>query len=137
MTLASSLIVPSIRSDLIGSRFADTPLAPPDAIFNLTASYKKDAFDKKVNLGVGAYRDDKNKPWVLPVVKKATDLVHADPDLDHEYLGITGLTSFTEASAKLMFGKDSKALNEKRIVSAQTISGARENGRASGRLINT
>lgn len=48
------------------------PLAPPDSIFKLTAAYKTDAFPKKVNLGVGAYRDDDSKPWVLPVVKKVS-----------------------------------------------------------------
>ncbi|KAG8894616.1 Aspartate aminotransferase, cytoplasmic, partial [Tulasnella sp. 403] len=46
------------------------PLAPPDSIFKLTAAYKADPFPQKINLGVGAYRDDDNKPWVLPVVKK-------------------------------------------------------------------
>jgi aspartate/tyrosine/aromatic aminotransferase len=40
------------------------------SIFQLTAAYKADKYDKKVNLGVGAYRDDTGKPWVLPVVKK-------------------------------------------------------------------
>lgn len=40
------------------------------SIFKLTAAYKADSFEKKVNLGVGAYRDDRSKPWVLPVVKK-------------------------------------------------------------------
>lgn len=40
------------------------------SIFKLTAAYKADTFPQKVNLGVGAYRDDDNKPWVLPVVKK-------------------------------------------------------------------
>jgi aspartate/tyrosine/aromatic aminotransferase len=39
-------------------------------IFKLTASYDADTFPKKVNLGVGAYRDDNGKPWVLPVVAK-------------------------------------------------------------------
>ena len=67
----------------------NVPLAPPDrygsckitsspseahespcSIFQLTAAYKADTFKNKVNLGVGAYRDDDNKPWVLPVVKK-------------------------------------------------------------------
>lgn len=48
------------------------PLAPPDAIFKLTAAYKTDNFPQKVNLGVGAYRDDNSKPWVLPVVKKVS-----------------------------------------------------------------
>ena len=41
-----------------------------DSIFKLTAAYEADAYPKKINLGVGAYRDDNNKPWVLPVVKK-------------------------------------------------------------------
>lgn len=40
------------------------------SIFKLTAAFKADLHDKKVNLGVGAYRDDNGKPWVLPVVKK-------------------------------------------------------------------
>lgn len=40
------------------------------SIFKLTAGFKADAFPQKVNLGVGAYRDDDSKPWVLPVVKK-------------------------------------------------------------------
>ena len=40
------------------------------SIFKLTAAYKVDTFPNKVNLGVGAYRDDDNKPWVLPVVRK-------------------------------------------------------------------
>jgi hypothetical protein len=48
----------------------DVPLAPPDSIFQLTAAYKADKFEKKVNLGVGAYRDDADKPWVLPSVRK-------------------------------------------------------------------
>jgi len=43
---------------------------PPCSIFQLTAAYKADTFKDKVNLGVGAYRDNDNKPWVLPVVKK-------------------------------------------------------------------
>lgn len=39
------------------------------SIFKLTAAFKADSFDKKVNLGVGAYRDNNGKPWVLPSVK--------------------------------------------------------------------
>ena len=45
-------------------------LAPADPLFSLISAYKADTFDKKVDLGVGAYRDDNAKPWVLPVVKK-------------------------------------------------------------------
>ena len=46
-----------------------------DSIFKLTAAYQADTFPQKVNLGVGAYRDDNNKPWVLPVVKKVCDIL--------------------------------------------------------------
>ncbi|KAF8517133.1 aspartate aminotransferase [Gautieria morchelliformis] len=103
------------------------PLAPPDSIFKLTAAYKADTFPQKVNLGVGAYRDDDNKPWVLPVVKKATELLLNDPTLDHEYLPITGLPEFTSAAAKLILGVDSPALKQGRAVSVQTISGTGAN----------
>jgi aspartate aminotransferase len=48
----------------------DIAQAPADPIFKLTADYKADADPQKINLGVGAYRGDDGKPWVLPVVKK-------------------------------------------------------------------
>jgi len=46
------------------------PLAPEDPLFGLMAAYREDEFEKKVDLGIGAYRDDNAKPWILPVVKK-------------------------------------------------------------------
>ena len=46
------------------------PQAPEDPLFGLMAAYRKDTFDKKVDLGIGAYRDNNAKPWVLPVVKQ-------------------------------------------------------------------
>jgi len=46
------------------------PQAPEDPLFGLMAAYRKDPFEKKVDLGIGAYRDNNAKPWVLPVVKK-------------------------------------------------------------------
>jgi aspartate aminotransferase len=41
-----------------------------------------------VNLGVGAYRTDDDKPLVLNVVKKAEAIVAADKSLNHEYLAV-------------------------------------------------
>ena len=48
----------------------NVPQAPEDPLFGLMAAYRKDDFEKKVDLGIGAYRDNNAKPWVLPVVKK-------------------------------------------------------------------
>ena len=45
-------------------------LGPPDAILGITEAFKKDTKPEKINLGVGAYRDDSGKPYVLPTVKK-------------------------------------------------------------------
>ncbi|CAK5277744.1 unnamed protein product [Mycena citricolor] len=108
-------------------QWQSVPLAPPDSIFQLTAAYKEDSFDKKVNLGVGAYRDDDNKPWVLPVVKEAKRVILNDQTLDHEYLPITGLPEFTAAAAKLILGPQSPALADGRVSSVQTISGTGAN----------
>lgn len=99
------------------------PQAPEDPLFGLMAAYRADTFEKKVDLGIGAYRDDNAKPWVLPVVKKADEILRNDPSLNHEYLPIAGLPTFTSAAAALILGRDSPALTEKRAASIQTISG--------------
>ncbi|KAK4628969.1 Aspartate aminotransferase, cytoplasmic [Fulvia fulva] len=99
------------------------PQAPEDPLFGLMAAYRRDTDSKKVDLGIGAYRDDNAKPWVLPVVKQADERLRSDPDLNHEYLPIAGLPDFTSASQKLILGKKSPAIQDKRAVSLQTISG--------------
>lgn len=50
--------------------FQNVPQAPADVIFSLTAGYKADTHPQKINVGVGAFRTDELKPYVLPVVKK-------------------------------------------------------------------
>lgn len=53
----------------------NVPQAPEDPLFGLMAAYRKDTFEKKVDLGIGAYRDNDAKPWVLPVVKQVSHFV--------------------------------------------------------------
>lgn len=67
--MSLSLPQTGIAPDLFEPKTAYHP-SSPYSIFKLTAAYKADTFEKKVNLGVGAYRDNSDKPWVLPVVKK-------------------------------------------------------------------
>ncbi|EEH03927.1 aspartate aminotransferase [Histoplasma capsulatum G186AR] len=102
---------------------AVVPQAPEDPLFGLMRAYKQDTSDKKVDLGIGAYRDNNAKPWVLPVVKKADELLRSDPNLNHEYLPIAGLPEFTSAAQRLILGADSPAIKENRVISLQTISG--------------
>ncbi|PFH58396.1 hypothetical protein XA68_13737 [Ophiocordyceps unilateralis] len=99
------------------------PQAPEDPLFGLIRAYKADTHDSKVDLGIGAYRDDNAKPWVLPVVRKADDMLRSNPELNHEYAPIAGLPEFTSKAADLTFGSDSSALADRRVASLQTISG--------------
>lgn len=45
-------------------------LAPEDSILGTIAAFNSDKHEKKVNLGVGAYRDEEGKPYVYEVVRK-------------------------------------------------------------------
>ncbi|CAG8827080.1 443_t:CDS:2 [Gigaspora margarita] len=102
--------------------WAHIPLGPPDAILGITDAFKKDIHPKKMNLGVGAYRDDDGKPYVLNAVRKAEQRIIQDK-LDKEYLSITGLPSFTKEAALLAYGKDSEPLQEGLLAITQSISG--------------
>lgn len=104
------------------SAWTNVQQGPPDAILGITEAFKKDSHPKKINLGVGAYRDDKGKPYVLPSVLEAEQKVMA-AKLDKEYAGITGVPDFTKAAALLAYGPDSAPLKEGRIAITQSISG--------------
>ncbi|ODV96608.1 hypothetical protein PACTADRAFT_48439 [Pachysolen tannophilus NRRL Y-2460] len=98
-------------------------LLPADPLFGLNARYNADKRSPKVSLGIGAYRDSNGKPWILPSVKKAEELLVKDPSYNHEYLPISGLAEFTQAAAKVILGNDSIAIKEKRVLSIQSLSG--------------
>lgn len=51
------------------SWWSHVEMGPPDPILGVTEAFKRDPNPKKMNLGVGAYRDDNNKPFILPSVK--------------------------------------------------------------------
>ncbi|KAL2215933.1 putative aspartate aminotransferase [Thermoascus aurantiacus ATCC 26904] len=104
------------------STWANVPQGPPDAILGITEAFKADPFKEKINLGVGAYRDDQGKPYVLPSVRAAEEKIVASR-LDKEYAGITGIPSFTKAAAELAYGADSPAIKEDRLAITQSISG--------------
>ncbi|KAI9044662.1 putative aspartate transaminase [Aspergillus affinis] len=94
------------------------PAAPTDPLYSLVTAYEADSLEDKVYLGVGAYRDENSKPWILPVVRKATGILNKDTTQDHEYLPIAGLPKFTGAAQSLVLRTDSVAINEKREVSS-------------------
>ena len=121
-TAANTRAVFTKQSVRAASAWSSVPQGPPDAILGITEAFKKDSNPKKINLGVGAYRDDKGKPYVLPSVREAEQKV-VKQNLDKEYAGITGVPDFTKAAALLAYGPNSAAVNENRVVITQSISG--------------
>ncbi|EDW01868.1 aspartate aminotransferase, cytoplasmic isoform X2 [Drosophila grimshawi] len=105
------------------SIFANVPKGPAIEVFALTQAFKDDDNTKKVNLSVGAYRTEEGQPWVLPVVRKTEVGIAQDESINHEYLPVTGLETFTRAATELVLGADSNAIKEKRAFGVQTISG--------------
>ncbi|ROT38593.1 aspartate aminotransferase [Sodiomyces alkalinus F11] len=105
-----------------GSTWANVPQGPPltPRYPGITEAFKADKFEQKINLGVGAYRDDKGKPYVLPSVRVAEQKI-VEEKLNKEYAGITGVPEFTKAAAVLAYGADSPALS--RLAITQSISG--------------
>nr|KAF6285694.1 glutamic-oxaloacetic transaminase 2 [Myotis myotis] len=111
-----------VASARASSWWAHVEMGPPDPILGVTEAFKRDTNSKKMNLGVGAYRDDNGKPYVLPSIRKAEAQIAAK-NLDKEYLPIGGLAEFCKASAELALGENSEVLKSGRYVTVQTISG--------------
>lgn len=104
------------------STWGSLEAAPPDPILGLNAAFKKDANPKKVLLGMGVYRDDDNKPYILNCVRKAEQII-IDKKMDHEYADIQGIDSFIKNVTKLAYGENSAVIKEGKVAGAQSISG--------------
>jgi aspartate aminotransferase len=46
---------------------------------------------------------------------QADEIIHKDPNLNHEYLPIAGLVEFTSAAQRVILGEDSPAISEGRV----------------------
>ena len=101
------------------SSFANVAMGPADPILGLGVAFGKDSDPNKVNLGVGVYRGNDGKPFVLECVKAAEKLAIGQ---NHEYAPISGLGTFVEKAKGLAFG-DCAVLKDKRVASCQSLSG--------------
>lgn len=110
------------------AKWAEIPLAPPDKILGISEAYVKDTNSKKINLGVGAYRDNSGKPIIFPSVKQAEESL-LETETEKEYTGIIGNKNFQSIVKNFIFNNSDKDANgaqlikDGRIVSSQTISG--------------
>jgi len=103
------------------SMFKEVPTAPADAILKLAGLFKADKFEKKCNLGVGAYRTAEGKTWILPSVAAAEKAVISEAGVDKEYVPIDGKPEYKKAVQELIFTPAEIASG--RLVTVQALSG--------------
>ncbi|KAK8556534.1 hypothetical protein V6N12_002933 [Hibiscus sabdariffa] len=92
-----------------------------DPISAVTQAFLADPCPYKINLGVGAYRDDEGKPVVLQCVREAEAKIEASNFLESTSTALS--SKLVEESAKLVYGEDSDVIKEKRFAGIPALSG--------------
>ncbi|CDW53930.1 glutamine oxaloacetic transaminase [Trichuris trichiura] len=95
---------------------------PPVEVFHVNRCFQLDKDPRKVNLTIGAYRTDEGKPWILPVVREAEQLLPSREDHTHEYLPILGNPTFREHAARVLFGESYEKIKNK-LATVQCLGG--------------
>jgi len=104
------------------SWWSKVQMGPKDPILGVTEAFKEDKDSRKLNLGVGAYRDDNNKPVVIKSVQEATKRI-LDGNLNNEYAPIAGDPVFVKQGYTLALGPDSEPVKNGNIAAIQALSG--------------
>jgi aspartate aminotransferase len=94
---------------------------PTDPILGLMAAFKQDTNPKKIDLGVGVYKDEKGDTPVLRAVKKA-EAFRLENEKTKSYIGLAGNLDFCQKMETLLLGEHS-ALLANRVRTAQTPGG--------------
>ncbi len=118
---STASITDSIYSyNTVSGIWSDVPMGPPDAILGIAQAFRQCDDPRKVNVCVGAYRDEQGKPYVLPTVREAEKRLWEDMECK-EYLPIEGDQDFLYCAMKFAYGKDMDIDNY--VAAAQTLSG--------------
>ncbi|MCB5162877.1 aromatic amino acid transaminase [Marinomonas algarum] len=93
-----------------------------DPLIALIMAYKQDPNPKKIDLGVGVYKDDNGHTPVLNTVKKA-EAILLEQQGSKSYLGIYGAAEFEGVIQNLLLGENNDITTSGRIRSTQTPGG--------------
>lgn len=94
----------------------------PDPILGLMVAHRNDANLKKIDLGVGVYRDESGATPIMKSVLEAQKIRH-ETEQTKSYIGPPGTPEFNTLTRKLMFGNDNQAEKNNRIAGVQTPGG--------------
>lgn len=99
------------------SYFSHVERFPDDPILQLPILFAKDPRKNKINLGIGAYKDDLGQSFILPCVKEAEKILF-EKESNKDYLPIEGDSPFIRETLKRVCGKFAE-----RAFALQTVGG--------------
>ena len=94
----------------------------PDPILGLMAAFRADPDPRKVDLGIGVYRDERGNTPVLETVRLAESALLAR-QTTKTYVGPAGNAGFNQSMEQLVLGATHPALAAGRVRSVQTPGG--------------
>ncbi|KAG0179784.1 Aspartate aminotransferase, cytoplasmic [Apophysomyces sp. BC1021] len=100
--------------------FHQVPSSAEEPSIRLQAEYNVDCDPYKINVVGSEYKTRRLRPWVFPVVKKAKSIMFHNPELDHEYPPMGGVTEFVNPAVRLLLGS-SDAIQQGRVARIQTL----------------
>ena len=104
----------------------EIPEIPRDQILYYNQLYGLDKNKKKINLTIGAYKDENAEFWDLPSVLAAEKILKKNQTND--YLPLLGDEEFTDLACELAYGKENNkyagVYEKDELVRAQCLSGA-------------
>jgi len=116
----------TVLNPLTAVDYSCVPAKAPDAIFHTKTQFAEDPDPRKLNLGVGAYRDNNLKPYVMPAVLEAERRILSQlqaGEINKEYLPIGGDKEFCALSQRLVLGNDCQQLKNGCVAGIQVLSG--------------
>src|SRR5579863_1553997 len=102
--------------------FEGLELITADTILGLMAAFRGDPDPRKIDLGVGVYRDDHGDTPVLEAVRRAEGALLGE-QTTKTYVGPAGNLGFNAEMERLVFGAAHPALEDGRLRSVQTPGG--------------
>ncbi len=102
--------------------FQSLSALPADPILGLMATYRADTNPKKIDLGIGVYKDESGHTPVMTAIKKAEDIL-LNSQTTKTYVGPTGAAEYNDAVGLLILGQSLYNSLGKRRVTVQAPGG--------------
>ncbi len=102
--------------------FEHLKAVPPDPILGILSAYAADPNPKKIDLGIGVYKNEAGATPMLECVVEAEKILIAT-QTSKSYLGPPGVVGFNNAMSDLLFGPGSDVLQQGRVRTIQTPGG--------------